>query len=414
MTDALASAFPSAERLLNESQHGAARRTDPQYAPPGTAEAPAIIKATPYRWPDPETIPPRRFLFGRHAIRGFVSLTVAGGGTGKTALAMTEALALASGRDLLKDGVLTGAAVWYIGLEDPIDEYERRLAAAALHYGLAKADLQCSLFLDSGRNQNFVMAHEERGALKIVEPVVAAVIRNVLAHEIGLVVVDPFIGCHTVSESDNTKIEKVARLWGRVAEETGCAVELIHHVRKGGAGQEASADDARGASALVNAARSVRILGVMTKEEADQAGVEDRRAYVRVTCGKSNLSPMSDRATWRRLTSVPLGNGIPGDVIGVASPWKFPEATEGMSVNDLLRVQKAVAEGEWRESSQADKWVGIPVASALGLDIVEAKSKGRVKALLKIWINSGSLKIVERPDEKRMLRKCVEVGAWAV
>ena len=44
------------------------------------------------RWRDPVTIPRRAFLYGNHAIRKFVSVSAAAGGTGKTALVVTEAL----------------------------------------------------------------------------------------------------------------------------------------------------------------------------------------------------------------------------------------------------------------------------------------------------------------------------------
>lgn len=371
------------------------------------------IVATPYRWPDPALIPQRRFLFGQHASRGFVSLTVAAGGTGKTALALTEALAVASGRDRLNQGIREPGAVWYLGLEDPLEEYERRLAAAALHYGIGPDDLQCGLYLDSGREQDFVIVREVRAGLEILEPVVAAIIANVRRHSIRLIIVDPFIGCHAVGESDNVKIEKVARQWARIAQETDCAVELIHHVKKGTAGQEASADDSRGATALVNAARSVRVLSPMSKDEASRANVLERRRFFKVGAVKSNLSLVSDEATWRQMVSVPLGNGQPGDTIGVVEPWKFPSVLEGLSPSDLLAVQRRVSQGQWRESAQAQDWVGRPIAEVLDLDVDEDVDKKRVKAAIKIWIKSGALRVVERPDKSRQPRNFVEVGEWA-
>ena len=36
------------------------------------------LVATPYVWRDPETIPPRAWLYGRHYIRKFVSATATG------------------------------------------------------------------------------------------------------------------------------------------------------------------------------------------------------------------------------------------------------------------------------------------------------------------------------------------------
>ena len=50
---------------------------------------------------DPASIPRREWLYDRHYIRKFVSATIAGGGVGKSALKLTEAVSMALGRDLL-------------------------------------------------------------------------------------------------------------------------------------------------------------------------------------------------------------------------------------------------------------------------------------------------------------------------
>jgi RecA-family ATPase len=69
---------------------------------PGAVESPERkIQATPFIFRPPETLPRRQWLYGRHYIRRFVSGTVATGGMGKSALALVEALAMATGRDLL-------------------------------------------------------------------------------------------------------------------------------------------------------------------------------------------------------------------------------------------------------------------------------------------------------------------------
>ena len=60
------------------------------------------ITATPFRLRSEKDILPRQFLYGRHLIRGFVSLTIAPGGVGKTALLVLDAIAMASGRELVK------------------------------------------------------------------------------------------------------------------------------------------------------------------------------------------------------------------------------------------------------------------------------------------------------------------------
>jgi hypothetical protein len=61
------------------------------------------ITATPHPFPAEETIERWNWLLGRHLLRGEVSATVATSGTGKSTLAITEALSMASGKQLLHD-----------------------------------------------------------------------------------------------------------------------------------------------------------------------------------------------------------------------------------------------------------------------------------------------------------------------
>src|SRR5207249_1750433 len=148
------------------------------------------------------------------------------------------------------------------------------------------------------------------------------------------------------------KIAAVARQWAGIAEATGCAIELVHHARKGAPGQVITADDARGASALIAAVRSARVLNVMTKEEAERAGVDNATAYFSVTNGKSNLAPRSDKATWRHIVGVPLGNGTsphdPGDFVGVVEQWNWPDPFADVTPEHAKEVQRKIAKGEWR------------------------------------------------------------------
>jgi hypothetical protein len=53
------------------------------------------IAATPFRWRDPDKIPARKWLYGRHYARQFLTCTIASSGMGKTSLAIGEALSMA-------------------------------------------------------------------------------------------------------------------------------------------------------------------------------------------------------------------------------------------------------------------------------------------------------------------------------
>ena len=145
----------------------------------------------------------------------------------------------------------------------------------------------------------------------------------------------------------------------------------------------------------------------MNKEEAAKAGVEDRRSYFRVEKDKANMAPPANRADWCHLVSVALPNG---DNVGVATKWTWPDAFEGVGVTDLRKVQAAIAAGRWRESAQAKDWAGIAVAHTLGLDPANKAHKAKIAALLKTWISTGMLAVVEALDAKREKRNFIEVG----
>jgi hypothetical protein len=325
---------------------------------------------------------------------------------------------MAVGRQLLlHNQPIKQRRVWYINLEDPKDEIERRIAAIAQHFGISAADFGGRLYVNSGRDAEIVIAREQRGELVVVKPVISAMRHSVMDNGIDVLIIDPFVASHAVSESDNGKINAVCQQWRMIAEETGCAVETVHHVRKGAQGQksEYTADDARGASALVNAARSVRVLNRMTKEDAAKAGIEDHWSYFRVDNGKSNFARPAENTVWRRIISVALGNSRvddPGDDVGVVVPWRWPDPFEQVTPEDVRAIQQKVSGGEWRGDARANDWVGRAVAEVLGLDPGQPSAKAAIKSMLRGWIEAGILKVVTRKDARRMNRPYVVVGKW--
>jgi hypothetical protein len=370
------------------------------------------VLATPFIWVAPESIPPRKWLFGRHAIRQFLSATIAASGAGKTSNALAEAVAFVTGRDILKDHLITSGRSWYIGLEDPLEEYQRRVAAIVLHHGLTPTEVAAGLFLDSGRDQDFIIGREGRSGIIIADPLVESIVQCIRTNNIAHVTIDPFVACHAVRENDNTAIDAVARVWADIADRTGAAIELVHHVRKLAPGQEMTADDARGASAMVGKARSVRLVTGMTKEEAEQAGADDRRRFFRLVNGKANLALQSEKPIWRQLVSVSLGNGQggPDDYVQAAAPWTWPDAFAGLTSTDLQRVQDRIAAGEYRANPQANDWAGYAVAEVLHLDIATKAGKHKVKRLLDTCVRIGALRQEKRPDSTRQERPFIVVG----
>ena len=373
-----------------------------------------LISATPYVWRDPATIPARPWLYGRQLLRGSVAVVVAPGATGKTALLTGMALALATGRPLLGQSVWGGAKrVWLWNLEDSREELARGIQAAAIRWALTPGDLDDRLFVDSGLDgADLRIAVPGLEGCEIVRPVVEALVGELRARRVDCLVVDPFVSSHGVPENDNGAIDAVAKEWARVAVRASCAVVLVHHARKL-AGGEVNAEAARGAVALIAAARSVVTLNRMTDEEGQRFAVEGeaRRRYFRTYDDKNNRAPPADASAWFRLESVPLGNGEGGgDSLPVVVPWTPPDTFDGVNTAHLWAVQDLLAGGEYRASAQASPWAGEAVARVLELDLTRPPDRARVRALLRTWEANGAIRTEQRKDRKGNLRPFLVPG----
>lgn len=385
-----------------------------EFQEPANAQV-APLSATPFVWRDPLSIPPRPWVYGRHMIRKQVSVTVAPGGVGKSSLTLVEALCLASGRQILGEWVpQEPLRAWVYNLEDPREEMERRVIGAMMHHGITPEDIGDRLYLDTGRERALCTAMEVRGEVMIVKPEIEALEAALKARGIDVLIVDPFVSSHRVSENSSGAIDLVAKEWARLADRCNCAIELVHHTRKTG-GADATTEDGRGSTALMGAARSGRVLNRMNEETRQQAGLSESDGTIfGIDRDKANLAPVGSRK-WVRMASVDLGQG---DHVGVAESWEWPDAFSGITRADLLAVQNEIerrceAGRPPRFSDQAgDAWVGIIVADQVGLDAEE--DRRRVKKIVADWIKSGALEKAEMVDEKRMKRPCVRVGEWAV
>src|SRR5262245_47021427 len=110
--------------------------------------------------------------------------------------------------------------------------------------------------------------------LKIEAGVVKCIEDEIGDNAVDVAVFDPFVTLHSVSESDNSKMDTVVRLFAGIAHEFDCAVELAHHTRKISVGAgDYTADDIRGASAIRDAVRAARMLNHMSPEDAARVAV---------------------------------------------------------------------------------------------------------------------------------------------
>jgi hypothetical protein len=378
----------------------------PAQAAPGAP--PAHFPATPFNPLELETLAPRKWVYGHFLIERFLSVLGAPGGTGKTAYAISVAMAVALGRPLLAEPVHRPGNTWIYNLEDPRDEILRRVYAACLHHKVAPAELAGRLFIDSGRDRALVVADRAPDGSVVATPIVEPLVAELIARGVRLLVVDPFVKSHRLEENKNEQIDFAATLWNRVAELANCAILLVHHFRKGGTPGEA--DAFRGASALVDAARAAVALSVMSEKEADRLGLEpdQRRFHVRADNAKLNLAPPPSEAVWLRLESVALPNG---DHVQAVRRWEPPSPWGDLPMKLIVQILDAIAAGRpngdlWSPRKEAkDGWAGRVLVDMAAL------TEGQAVEILRQWTDNKLLTVEEFMTAARKPRQGFKVDA---
>jgi AAA domain len=393
--------FRDAREILKE--------VDGEQAPPRNRWSVPVLS-----WREPETIPRRVFLYGYCYARGFVSVTIADGGIGKSLLKIGECLACATGRPLLDITPTERIRVLYWNGDDPYVEIERRIHAACQHYSIDLKRLLAEgwLFVGTRESQPLCLADMKGRAVALNQDTTDDLSDFIRQNDIGLACFDPLRSVHRLPENSNDDMDIIGDAFNVIAERTNAAIGLDHHIRKMAFGQtEVTAADARGATALINKVRLSRVLNIMTPKLAEGARIkeDDRRRYFRADGGKANIVPAT-KATWFKIVSVPCANGE--DTPTVAA-WKYPNAFDSVTVEHMQRVRAMAGDGKYRKDSRAKDWIGDAVAEVLSLDLKDKSSRKQIKEILKTWFANGVLTTESRRDEKRRLRAYVVPGNWA-
>lgn len=377
---------------------------------------------SPYDWFDELALETRKWLYGRHYLRRFVSVLASAGGVGKTSMQIVEALALCTGRPLLGEEVHERCKVWLINLEDPMDEMQRRILAAMKFYGIKPEEVRGRLFVDAGREFSLTFAVQTREGVTPNKKLVEYLIKRIPELEIGAVFIDPFVGAHMINENDNMAVNAVFSEIRKVADLTNCAFGLVHHIRKGN-GEDATIDSVRGAGSLISAARAARVVNKVTVEAAANLGIDAKTAVglFRVDDGKANLAPPAVNAVFRRMEGIQIANG---DWVGVAVPFALPDEWAGMdddTVNEMLRIiDLGLSDPEGNEEyyslrpQDKDRWVGNIILAYAFDNPEHAKNAGQVKRILQTWQKNGLLEEFEyRSVKQRKDRKGVRSAGRA-
>lgn len=358
-----------------------------------------------------ENIPPRQWAYGHFLLFGHAAVLGALDGGGKGAMAVGISLAMIAGRPLLGERVWRTGPVAIVTYEDDQDEWHRRIAAACIHhgidYGLAIDNIR---FVARPRDRIIFATMQDGRALYPDGDDMIVKLRDLGA---ALLIVDPLNHAHGFDDgNNNVSIAKVAHEMNRIAWESGAAVLVLHHLRKGSTGV---ADDLMGATSLRATFRSCRLLAKMTPDEARALGVErEAWRYSRLAGSKENYAPPPDRATWFRLESVSLGNVAvdptypEGDQVQVTTTWQPPALFDGIDAATLAEVLDLIRKGPdggefFSPSRQAKHWVGEAIAIATG------KTPDQAARVLKQWTDNAVLLVeeAEHPHHRRKVKRVI-------
>lgn len=351
-------------------------------------------------------IPPRRWAYGHFLQFGNAAVLAAPDGIGKGFVTTAMVLSVIFGRALLGERIWRTGPVAIITYEDDREEWERRIAAACLLYDLDFATAIRNVHFIRHRTEArvvFAQRGEGGGPVRFTES--AAIVRELRACKAIMLVVDPFNSAHDLDDGNsNTLIARVAGEINRVAQTTGVAAMVLHHVRKGATGD---VDDLMGATSLRATFRGARVLVRMTEEQAEALAIksEDRFRYFRIAGTKENYAPPPEKSHWYKLESQRLGNDTDdypeGDDMAVATVWQPPSPFEGVSLPALKRVFDALrdgpGEGGWCYSAEvrATYWAGDVLMQEAGV------SKAQAAAAIATWVETRVVVSVDWRTPKR-------------
>ena len=369
-------------------------------------------------WVDPDDIPARASLDRRkHFVRKQVGTTIAGGGRAKTTLSIFEAIQFAVGIDLVTKQELPsgGLRAWIVNGEEDQTELDRRVAATCRHYGVTIGDLGGRLFVQSVRSKSLRLTSSDGGQLTVNKAVQSYLADFLRQHQIDILMVDPLVSFHSVEENGNGAMDFLVKEgFGPIVDAANAACELFHHTGKLRPGvNDATVDDARGASALVWAARSARVLNFMSTDEAKKFGITEleRRRHIKITNGKANNGPIG-ALDWIRVAVETLPNG---DDVAVACPWTPTIPASVIDEGAMEMVRQLAATGNYREDSRSPAWFGYAVAPCLDIAVScgmknDPSALSRLKLILRNLHDDKIIEVEERKDGSGKMRSFVVLG----
>lgn len=363
---------------------------------------------------EPSKRPPRDWLVRHRLMRKHSTVTAAAPGVGKSTLTIEEAVSLASGMDFLGFGIDRPRKVAVINNEETRDELERRIEATCVRFEVPFPSIAENLYLHSGVDaEKFVVARRgpnDSVAIDVRTQQLSEFLRDAA---IELLVVDPFVQVHTVSENVNEEIEQVMMALRDISVRANCALHLVHHTRKPPAGTAHQAGDifaVRGGGAIVGDAHFVFTLADMGQADGEALGIADadRKKFIRLDDAKGKVAPPSG-ARWFAREGVNMPYGLIGEEVGVLVPRAFEQDQGGLTTSLATQILKDIDQ-RWRDGKPLS---GSPQSPRYAVPImVQSHGLGArtARRLLADWLINGM--VVAELFDSDSKAKGLKVVAW--
>ena len=278
-----------------------------EWSPPGVTSYGAAF--------DPARIPLRRWLLGSRRSVGEVTIDAGPPGVNKSTLMLTDAVAIATGRQILADKVHETGAALYLAGEDARRDVEARLAGILELYRIQPAELGDRLhvvYLAEIDPITYTLAQMAEDMATLNQRMLGWLrdFPDTIA-----VFVDPLMAWHRLMENSNEAIQLLSTSLRGIAVQGKRHVGIDHHVTKitmadpeGHVGNLASV---RGAGSLIGYTRWAFTLARLNSETAEAHGIPDqeRSRFRRLDSLKASYGPDDERMRLLRVESVTIANG---------------------------------------------------------------------------------------------------------
>lgn len=336
--------------------------------------------------------PPVTYTIQPLLVTGVVGLLVAEGGAGKSSFAMRLAISVAGGRELFGFPTKQGRVVYIACEEHPISlqrrvhwvhhrELERMRTEGASPEALELYDqsVKANLTPISAVGKELYLVSTRNGEVA-QSGILEALIEN-LPRPLELLIMDPISRLNGGEENSNQVGTAMINAAERISQEIGCTVLLCHHTGKTAAKErDDSQYAARGASGLVDAARSSVRLMVASQQDARDfinvpAEVVDAGDLIKVTHNKSNEGKRAKPFWIRRqghdfdLFEPKLADGVQAQHMSISALWAWY-----VHERSAPFTSKRVADST---ELRATIWKGVKISRDRARDIIQrARDEG--------------------------------------